>query len=417
MNKRGRFWGLGVVGTLALLASLIVASASAVAQSGDLPDFDDLNNVMPPPQMEATPEAAGPADGPSGQDDGSEGNQDADPTPTAQATPTPARTAASNARSTNASPPPGCSNHRLAAANPGDTAYSSARLATGPFFDYIEGIEWADDAPLVAVNNGNTVIDPPYVKFRRESFTQTVSWDSQRHNKVRFGDEVIRYSVYVGPNDNYDTVVACNVAEMKRRVWLNARDAFNGLTNAAGMRIVVAPVVVTEVGRDYADGPLLTFSTTATVSGTHSVFIGYNKNHLAYSTWDQLTRNWMNAGILQSATPPSSSVYADRYAVHKFRIPGVGDRELYEMNYDVCRGLSAGYYRLLNKDLNDLNPDDNRPYSRCRDLGGSFPGSWNGIDFYYGGRTYRVTGKLHQINQNGTVVLEVRCTDCPPEDE
>ena len=80
MNKRGRFLGLGVVGTLALLASLIVASASAVAQNGDLPDFGDLNNVMPPPQMEATPEATGPADGPSGQDDGSEGNQDADPT-------------------------------------------------------------------------------------------------------------------------------------------------------------------------------------------------------------------------------------------------------------------------------------------------------------------------------------------------
>ena len=80
MNKRGRFLGLGVVGTLALLASLIVASASAVAQNGDLPDFGDLNNVMPPPQMEAMPEAAEPADGPSGQDDGSEGNQDADPT-------------------------------------------------------------------------------------------------------------------------------------------------------------------------------------------------------------------------------------------------------------------------------------------------------------------------------------------------
>ncbi|MYD35597.1 MAG: hypothetical protein F4X20_01035 [Dehalococcoidia bacterium] len=347
------------------------------------------------PVANATPEPAGLNDAPGSP-------------PVSQATPTPRNSdsgrIATQRTTSVAGGPAGCNSHRFARIMNFTNVQQRVRIASGAFSENIPGVTWTDDAPAQASTDGNTVIYPPYRSLRTESFTETVEWVSPD------------FTVQSG--ETRAAAIACHTAEAKRQAYLLAADNGKAWANATGMRIVVRPSV--DVHEQDLDGKtFISISAFATVSGRYSVLNDPDRYHRAHGAVNALERDRVHPGSPREAffTEDGERKQYTHIDGHKMRIPGGGDVEIHQDFYQQCpRGTSdtaLAFYKLFGQ--GSCLVVEATTLDEWYTLKGPVESNplYDHQNLVYRGTTYRMTGKIHQINLDGTIVFEVEVVPPP----
>ena len=193
---------------------------------------------------------------------------------------------------------------------------------------------------------------------------------------------------------DYDAWVAAAKAAAQANAILKARAESRYLLNYSGT-IVAAGVVVDPPTEPFNNKPA-TFTAYATIQGTH---LACNRLHSAYVSYARL----MPIG---SRSECGGHVHGGKIwrSNFKVRVPGAGDRLLWTQSTDQtpCPQRNNLRYTKLGETT-----------SQCLHVGTNSRSEITGATFNYpnaSGTPYRLTGRIHQFNTDGSVVFEVEST-------